>query len=336
MGNASMRAALLERYGGPLSLAEVPAPVPGPGEVVVRTAGCGICRTDLHMIDGVAYRPKLPHILGHEPAGRVHAIGPGVTGWTIGARVIPYLFDACGTCPACRAGDQAQCANPGGILGVTRDGGFAEYFTVRSENLIAVPDEVELESAGLVSCAAITAVHAVDRAALLPGKRVAVIGAGAIGLIIIQILVAAGYEVHAANRSEAGRKAALAEGAAAAFATDDTSRDNAFDRIFDLVGTAATMGLAGRIARRQARIVVIGEEPEFPAIDSIALAQRELELVGSRNGSRADAVEALRLMARGTIRPGIARRITLDGLNQALDDMRAGRIHGRVVVRFPE
>ena len=114
-----MKAALLERYKAPLVLADVPEPRPGPGEVLVRTVGCGVCRTDLHMIDGLAYRPNLPHILGHEPAGTVARLGEGVTGLAVGARVAPYLFDACGTCPACRAGDHAQCENNAGILGVT-------------------------------------------------------------------------------------------------------------------------------------------------------------------------------------------------------------------------
>lgn len=331
-----MRAALLERYNAPLVLADVPTPEPGPGEVVVRTAGCGICRTDLHMIEGVAYRPSLPHILGHEPGGRIAMLGAGVTGLEIGARVAPYLFDACGHCAACLVGDHAQCENNAGILGVTRNGGFAEFFRVRSENVLHVPEVVELASAGLVSCASITAVHGVARAALTAGQRVAIIGAGAIGMMILQILVAEGYEVHVANRSEAGGAASLAEGAMSAFSIETPTGEGTYARVFDLVGTAKSMGLAGRLVQRRGRIVVIGEEPEFPAIDSIALAQREIELVGSRNGGRADAAAALKLMAQGVIRPRIARRVTLDGLNDALDAMRAGGISGRVVVEFPQ
>jgi propanol-preferring alcohol dehydrogenase len=331
-----MRAALLQRYNAPLELAEVPAPVAGPGEVVVRTAGCGICRTDVHIQEGIGYRPNLPHILGHEPAGRIFSLGAGVRDWEVGARVAPYLFEACGRCPACLAGNQAQCEAVAGILGVTRDGGFAEFFRVRAENLIRVPASVELETAGLVSCAAITATHAVHRAALSSGHRVAIIGAGAIGIMILQILVANGYETHIVNRSAEGRKASLADGAASVMAPDALVGEGTFDRVFDLVGTAATMGVAGRLVKRQGRIVVIGEEPEFPAIDTIALAQREIEIVGSRNGGRADAHEAMDLMARGVIRPHVARQITLDGLNDALGDMRAGKVHGRVVVGFPQ
>ena len=150
---------------------------------------------------------------------------------------------------------------------------------MRAENLLAVPAEVSIEAAGLVSCAAITAVHAIDRAAMAPGQRVVVIGAGAIGLMLVQLLVAEAHDVHVANRSSTGREIALAEGAAGGLATDAPEGEGTLDRVFDLVGTATSMGLAGRLVRRRGRIVVIGEEPEFPEIDSIALAQREIELV---------------------------------------------------------
>jgi propanol-preferring alcohol dehydrogenase len=326
---------MLERFGAPLRVGDSTVPKPGPGEAMVRTVGCGICRTDVHITDGLAYRPSLPHILGHEPAGTIVAIGPEVSGWAVGDRVLPYLFDACGRCAACKSGNEAQCENLAGILGVTRNGGFAEFFCVPAANLLRVPDNVDLASAGLVSCAAVTAVRATHRAALSPGDKVAVVGAGAIGLMIIQILVAAGHDVHVVNRSEEGRKAGLADGATSAMAPDALAGEGTFDRVFDLVGTAATMAVAGKLVRRMGRIVVIGEEPEFPAIDTIAIAQREIEIVGSRNGGRADAREALDLLAQGVIRPHIARRIPLSHLNDALDDMRAGKVHGRIVVEFP-
>jgi propanol-preferring alcohol dehydrogenase len=329
-----MKAAVLEGYERPLVVRDIPEPVAGPGEVVVRTAGCGICRTDLHMMDGLAYRPNLPHVLGHEPAGRIAEIGPGVTGWAMGDRVVPYLFDTCGHCAACRDGSDAQCEHTTGILGISRDGGFAELFRVRADNLLRVPDEVDLASAGLVSCAVITAVHATKRGALSSGHRVAVIGAGGIGLLIVQLLVHQRIETHVVETSEAGRRASLSAGATSAQAPGDNSPDASFDRVFDLVGTAASTALAGRLVRRRGRIVVIGEEAEFPGIDTVALAQREIEIIGSRNGGRKDAQEALTLMAQGVLRPQIARRIRLDGINEALSALREGSTYGRIVVEF--
>lgn len=330
-----MRAALLERFGAPLRVGEAPTPVAGAGEVVVRTVACGICRTDVHMQDGVAYRPQLPHILGHEPAGRIASLGAGVSGWAVGDRVAPYLFDTCGHCDACHGGSDAQCDAHPAVLGVTRNGGFAEFFTVRADNLLRVPESVDLSAAGLVSCAVITAVHATRRAAVTAGQRVAVIGAGGIGVLIVQLMAAQGIETHVFDPAESARAAGLAAGAAGAHAPD-AAPGIAFERVFDLVGTARSMGLAGQIVRRRGRIVVIGEEPEFPAIDSIAIAQRELEIIGSRNGSRHDAVDALTYMAQGVIRPRIADRIGLNGLNNALAAMRAGTVQGRIIVEFPQ
>lgn len=331
-----MRAAVLERYRSPLVLADVPAPMAAPGEVIVRTFGCGICRTDLHMLDGLAYRPALPHILGHEPAGRVAAIGDGVVGWAIDDEVAPYLFETCGHCPACWAGSDAQCEHPQSILGVTRNGGFAEFFRVRADNLLRVPAGIRLSEAGLVSCAVVTAVRAVAKAHVVPGQRVVVIGAGGIGLLVVQCLVHDGIEVHVVETSEAMRKASLAEGASSIGASEESGCEGTFDRVFDVVGTSATTELAGRLVKRQGRIVVIGEEAEYPRIDTVTIAQREIEIVGSRNGSRADAERALALMASGVIRPRIADRIGLDGINNALKAMREGRVHGRMIVEFPQ
>jgi D-arabinose 1-dehydrogenase-like Zn-dependent alcohol dehydrogenase len=330
-----MRAAVLERFGSPLVLAEVDMATAAPGEVIVRTAGCGICRTDLHMRDGLAYRPALPHILGHEPAGRIAALGDGVVDWAIDDAVAPYLFDTCGDCPACRSGNEAQCTETRSILGVTSDGGFAEYFRVRAANLLRVPDAVPLTDAGLVSCAGVTAVRAVARALVAPGQRAAVIGAGGIGLLVVQCLIHRGVDVNVIDNSETMRQASQAEGASIG-SVDESASDGTFDRVFDLVATGDTTELAGRLVKRQGRIVIIGEEAEYPRIDTIAIAQREIEIVGSRNGSRADAERALALMATGVLRPRIADRIGLDGINDALDTMRAGRLDGRVIVEFPQ
>jgi propanol-preferring alcohol dehydrogenase len=327
-----MQAALLTRFGAPLSLDDIEVPVPGPGEVLVRTAGCGICRTDLHIMAGTAYRPTLPHVLGHEPAGTVAALGPGVEGVAPGERVVPYLFDFCGHCDACAEGEEAQCENSPAVLGVTRNGGFAEYFLARADNLLRVPENLSLAEAGLVSCAVITATRATRRAEVAAGHRVGIIGVGGIGLLILQILLARQIEVFVFDSAEAARRLALSEGAAAAYGPEAIPDGLVLERIFDLVGTAQSSALASALLRRRGRIVVIGEEPEFPAIDSIAIAQREIEIVGSRNGAKSDALEAMGLMAAGIARPRIDRRVPLAEINAALEAMRRGEVRGRIVV----
>lgn len=336
-----MKAALLKQLGQPLSLEEYPLPAIASDEVLVQTRTCGICRTDLHLQDGLAYVPALPHVPGHEPAGTVAAVGAQVTEIAVGQRVVPHLFVTCGRCRYCRTGQEAQCAELGGIIGVTRAGGFAEYFAAPARNLLVLPEEVDYAAGGLVSCAAVTAVRAYHRARLELGQVAAVIGVGGIGQLLVQLLKAAGVRVAALSRSERALDLARQAGAGLALQLGDPhlleqirtfADDEGADCAFECVGTAATMKTAAALLRRGGRMVVIGEEPEFPQIDTIQIAQRELEIIGSRNGSRREAAEALALMATGILRPQLAARFPLDHLNDALDLVRRGQAHGRVIV----
>jgi propanol-preferring alcohol dehydrogenase len=342
-----MKAALLRKLGEPLVIEDVPRPRPGPDEVLVQTRTCGICRTDLHIQDGLAYVPQLPHIPGHEPAGVVAEVGSAVRDFAVGQRVVPHLFFAAADCRYTRAGEHAQATHLAGILGVTRPGGFAEYFTAPARNLLVLPPEVPFDAGGLTSCAGITAVHAFRKAGLQVGDIAVVLGAGGIGLLLVQLLRAAGVRAVAVDCSEAGRRAALAAGAELALdiGAADTARriqevsgedKDGVDAVFELVGRAATMRVAAGYVRRGGQIVVIGEEAEQPALDTIQIAQRELRIIGSRNGGLQDARDALALMARGVLRPVIAARYPLDRLNEALALVGRGEAAGRVVVTITE
>jgi propanol-preferring alcohol dehydrogenase len=336
-----MKAAVLRQLKQPLVIEDVPTPDLGPDDVLIATHSCGICRTDLHIQDGLAYVPSLPHIPGHEPAGVVAAVGSRVRDFQIGQRVVPHLFVTCGQCACCRTGRDAQCSNVEGVLGVTLPGAFAEFFVAPARNLLLLPDGVGFDAGGLVSCAVITAVHAYRRARVGVGDTVVVLGAGGIGLILTQILKAAGTNVVVVSRSEESLRIAAeydADLMLLAAAPDAAEQIAAFSGgagaacVFECVGTAGTMRAAATFAARGGQIVVIGEEPEFPAIDTIQIAQRELEIIGSRNGSRQDAADALTMLDAGTIRPPIALRVPLEEINEALDFMRSGQAHGRIVV----
>jgi D-arabinose 1-dehydrogenase-like Zn-dependent alcohol dehydrogenase len=342
-GGWRMKAAVLRSIGQPLEIAEVARPEIGPDDVLVETRTCGICRTDVHIQDGLAYVPSLPHVPGHEPAGVLVEIGDRVNGWHIGDRVVPHLFLTCGRCHYCRTGRDAQCAEVSGIIGVTTGGGFAQYFKVPSRNLLKLPDNVPFDSGGLASCAVITAVHAYRRARVHVGDAVVVIGLGGIGLILTQILKHAGAKVIAIGRSECSLEMAREAGADLCFsvsAADTASHVQSASGglgavcAFECVGVADSMRAAAACVMRGGRIVVIGEEPEFPAIDTIQIAQRELEIIGSRNGSKQDAVDALQWMAAGIIRPPIVKRLKLEEINAGLEMVRSGAAHGRVVVEI--
>ncbi len=336
-----MKAAVLRKLKQPLAIEEVAMPAIGPDDVLVETHACGICRTDLHIQDGLAYVPKLPHILGHEPAGVVASVGSRVRDIQVGQRVVPHLFVTCGRCANCRAGRDAQCLHSGGVLGVTLPGAFAEYFAAPARNLLLLPDGVGFDAGGLVSCAVVTAVHAYRRARIRVGDTMVVLGGGGIGLILVQILKAAGAHVVVVSRSEQSLRMAaefdadlmlLADAPDAAAQVEAFTDGTGAECIFECVGSAATMGLAATMAARGGQIVVIGEEPEFPGIDTINIAQRELEIIGSRNGSRQDAADALAMLAAGTIRPPIVRHVPLEAINEALEFVRSGQAHGRIVV----
>ncbi len=338
-----MRAAILPGLRQPFRLADLPMPQIGPDEVLIETRTCGICRTDLHIQDGLAYIPAFPHVPGHEPAGIIAAVGERVEHLRVGQRVTPHLFVTCGTCRYCHTGQDAQCSRGRGIIGVTLPGGFAEFFKAPARNVLPLPDSVSFESGGLVSCGVITAVHAYRRSRLLANDIAVVIGAGGIGLMLVQLLKNAGLRVVAMSRSERNLDLARREGASLALpllAPESTEAIRAFaddegaEGVFDCVGTAATMQIAATVARRGGRIVVIGEEPEFPRIDTIQIAQRELEIIGSRNGSIQDATDAIRLVEAGMIRPPIAGRYPLEGLNEALSLMREGGVQGRLLIQL--
>jgi propanol-preferring alcohol dehydrogenase len=336
-----MKAAVFRHSGQPLSVEEVPDPRISADEVLIETRTCGICRTDLHILDGLAYIPELPHIPGHEPAGIIAEIGKNVTSLKRGQRVVPHLFLTCGECYYCRVGRDSLCTRVKGILGVTVPGGFAEYFVAPPDNLFVLPDNVPFETGGLVSCAVITAVHAFRKARLHPNDCAVIVGGGGIGQLLLQLLKAGGVRTIVTGRShetlEIARRLGtdLTLNARSPEATGQIMEFLGGDGaqcIFDCVGTAETLRESATYVRRGGQIIVIGEEAEFPAVDTIQIAQRELEIIGSRNGSKQDASDSLALMSQGLIKPVLAKTFALEEIAEAMNFVRSGKAHGRVVV----
>ncbi|GII95749.1 alcohol dehydrogenase catalytic domain-containing protein [Sinosporangium siamense] len=350
--SGTMRAALLTGIDRPLEIREVPIPQIGPDEVLIQTLSSGVCRTDLHIQDGLAYVPRLPHIMGHEPAGIVVERGEAVSEVEVGEVVVPHLFIADRECRYTQAGADAQALHLQGILGVTLPGGFAEYFRAPARNLLKVPAGLDPRIAGLSSCAVITAVHAYRRGTVTPARTAVVIGAGGIGQILVQLLVGAGVATAVVDVREENLALAISNGAghtALASAADrvqvlrswaDSQAvrsepggwSDGVDLVIDLVGSTASMADAAQYVRRRGRIVVVGEEPDFPGISSTTIAQRELEIVGSRNGDRSDQHDALRLLAEGVITPPLDEEYPLEHANEALARLRSGQARGRVLI----
>jgi D-arabinose 1-dehydrogenase-like Zn-dependent alcohol dehydrogenase len=249
-----MKAAVMRRAGGQLSLEDAPMPQIGPDEVRVESRTCGICGTDLH-------------ILGHEPAGVVVETGRDVTAVRPGDRVVPHLFFSCNACVYCRSGRTQQCANLCGILGVLCPGAFAEYFKIPAENLFVLPDSIPFDAGGLIADAVVTWQHAVRRAALTLGDTAVVLGAGGVGQIIIQLLSASGIQVTAVDQVPEKLRLAREMGAVAGFEPEAVGAFGV-QCVFNRVGTPDSMRLAAAMVMQCRRIVVIGEEPGGAPIET--------------------------------------------------------------------
>src|SRR5262245_30039148 len=196
--DAVMRAMVLERPGAPLTMRERPVPVPGPGEILVDVAACGVCRTDLHVVDGELPQPKLPIVPGHVVVGRVASVGDGVTGFAAGERVgVPWLGYTCGVCPYCRDGRENLCDAPL-FTGYTRDGGYATHVVADARYCFPLPEMDDAAAAPLL-CAGLIGWRSYRKAG--EGRALGLYGFGAAAHILAQVAAWQGRRVYAFTRT---------------------------------------------------------------------------------------------------------------------------------------
>lgn len=314
----TMRAALL-RHFGQLELADVPVPVPGPGEVLVRVRACGICGTDLKIVQG-AYRgtwpPQLPFVIGHEWSGEVVTLGPGVPEGRLrpGTRVVAENHAGCGRCRTCRAGRYNLCEHvrdPGfKLYGHTAPGALAEYAVRPAVVLHPVPDEVSDLAAALVNQGALT-VHAARRVGIGPGATAAVFGPGLLGLLMIQVARAAGAtEVHVVGRGER-LKTAVELGATTVIdyehgdpvsALRSASGGRGVEYAFDCTGNPAVVAQALAAVCRGGSVALLGLTGGATAsVPADTLTLDELNLLGVRSSPNAYPA-MIALLASGSVR----------------------------------
>lgn len=273
---------------------DLPTPVPGEDEVLVRVRACGICGSDVHGIDGSTGRRIPPIVMGHEAAGEIARVGAGVSGWKPGDRV---TFDStvyCGRCWHCRRGEVNLC-DQRRVIGVScaeyrRDGAFAEFVAVPARTLYRLPDAITFEQAALVEAVSV-AVHAVGRTPLAPGASVLVVGTGMIGLLIVQVLRARGFTSIIAVDVDEGRLAmarrfgaerTFVSGAASvADRVRESTEGRGADAAFEVVGIAATLALAVGCVRKGASITLVGNLSPSVELPLQALVTRQLTLIGT-------------------------------------------------------
>jgi propanol-preferring alcohol dehydrogenase len=325
-----MRAMILRQPHTPLCDVTFPDPVPVANQVLVRVAACGVCRTDLHVVDGELTEPKLPIIPGHEIVGRVEALGPGVTDFRIGERVgIPWLGHTCGQCRYCRMNAENLCDAPG-FTGYQIDGGYAELTVADAAYCFHLPDSYDDVSAAPLLCAGLIGYRALRMSGA--AKHLGIYGFGAAAHIVAQVAKFQGRSVYAFTRTgdQAAQAFALQSGCVWAGGSDQAAPvelDAAI--IFAPVGSLVPFALAGV---RKGGIVVLGgihmsDLPPMP----YALLWGERVVRSVANLTREDAREFLALAARTPIQTTVVR-FALRNANSALEQLRSGALTGAAVL----
>ncbi|MCQ8242350.1 alcohol dehydrogenase catalytic domain-containing protein [Rhizosaccharibacter radicis] len=328
---------------GRFVLRAVAVPEPSANEVRVRVAACGICRTELHLRDGLLDLGARDFTVGHEIAGTIDAVGDGVPAARIGERVAVYYYEGCGTCRWCRTGDEQLCLRPCRQPGFSSDGGYAEHLVVRARNCVPLPDGLGFAEAAPLGCAGTTAVHAARLATLEAGEWVVVNALGGVGLALIAYAAHLGARVIAVARGE-GRAALCRElGAAHVLegrnATDPVVSVMALTGgegaavVFELPGTAGSMAASVAMLARRGRMVLIGYTADSLPVHPVSLIVKEASLIGSVGATLEDLRVAVSLAGRGVLRIPVDRCLPLERFAEGLALIQAGGLAGRIVLR---
>lgn len=328
-----MRAMVLNKAGTPLVFQDLPDPQPCAGEVRVRVAACGVCRTDLHVVDGELPNPKLPIIPGHEIVGRIDAIGPGVTGLALGLRVgIPWLGHTCGRCPCCLQGRENLCDSPL-FTGYTRDGGFATHVIADARYTFALGEAGRDQNLAPLLCAGLIGWRSFKMAG--EGTNLGLYGFGAAAHIIAQVAQKRGRRIFAFTSpgDRAAQDFARTLGAVWAGGSDERPPE-ALDAAIIYAPVGALVPKALAVVKKGGTVVCAGihmsDIPSFP----YRLLWEERRLVSVANLTRQDGIEFLSLAAKS----GVATHTVaypLERANDALADLREGRLQGAAVLIPP-
>lgn len=309
-------------------------------QVVVEVRAAGVCGTDLHFLRGLIDPLGFPRILGHEIAG---VVIEGASKLASGTRVAVYNVLYCGECGYCLSGRQRLCANTGGMLGFSVDGGFADYLTVPERNLVPLPESVSLESAAVLSCSGMSAVHAVRLSGIGLGDTVIVDGVGGVGLMLIQVAKAAGSRVVAVGDREHKLDLAADVGADESILIADADEYSRLREVlsglgvvpnvyFETVGTAESMAAGYEALAPGGAFVQIGYTKDTLDVHPAVLIKNELRWITSAAGSLADLETAIQLAGSGSLQPSITRCGGLEELPRALTAIEERTVLGRSVI----
>lgn len=357
----TIRAAVCHRFGAPLSIKVVTLAAPRPGEVEVTLEACAICHSDISFAEG-AWGGHLPAVYGHEAAGRITALGENVTGYVQGQAVLVTLIRACGGCASCAEGRPVFCETPHDRAQgpLTLDGmaveqgmscgAFAEKVVVHTSQLAPLPEDIPMDAASLLSCGVITGVGAVvNTAQLRPGQNAVVIGAGGVGLNAIQgARIAGAARIIAVDMSaeklEAAREFGATDGVLASdeapwAAVQALTQGRGADAVFVTVGAIPAYDSAPRYLAPGGRVVMVGmpHSGAMAQYEPVMLAALGQGMIGSKMGDvvlRRDIPWMVELYRQGRLKLDalISGRYSLDQINEAIADTRAGRARRNVII----
>jgi len=344
-----MRRQSMTAYGAPLCETVAEAPRPQGTEVLVRVTRCGVCHSDLHMQDGyftlgegkqldVRAGRTLPFTLGHEIAGDVEAAGPDADAKP-GAKVAVYPWIGCGQCPACKAGDENICAAPR-HLGITVDGGYATHVLVPHPRYLLDYAPLSASYAGALMCSGLTAYSALKRLAdRAPRAPLLLVGAGGVGLMGLALARAMYGAPYVADIDPKKREAALAAGARAVFDPADPNTRKALLKAsggiyaaVDFVGSDKSLNFATGALAKGGKVVITGLLGGGYATAVAMFPLKAMSIEGTQTGTLEDARELIDLVREKKIAPPPIAERPLTAASQTLDDLRAGKIVGRVVL----
>ena len=346
-----MRCFHLARFGQPLLAVDCPLSEPTGTQVLLQVLAAGVCHSDLHVQDGqidlgngqfasFEARCKLPRTLGHETTGRITAAGPAASGVRLGSTALVYAWIGCGSCHACLQGDENHCADSR-FIGVSRDGGFAEHIVVPHPRYLVDLTGIDPVSAAPLACAGLTTYSALKKAGDRLQQPIVVIGAGGLGLMALGVLrLMGGRGAVVLDIDPAKRQAALAAGALAAIDPVAPDADAQVRQavggpvlfVLDLVGGVATAGQGFRLLDKGGQLLLVGLMGGALNLPLPVLATKAATLQGCYVGNLAELRELVDLVRLHGLPALPLDRRPLESANQALDDLRAGRVVGRVVL----
>ncbi len=342
-----MKAAVFLGPNQALEVREVPTPTPGPGEILVKVAACGICHTDMHYIDhGVPTFKQPPMILGHEPSGTVAGIGEGVKNWSEGDRVLLPAVLTCGTCANCRSGKENICDSMV-MFGNHVDGAYAEYVLAPAKDALVLPDELPLEESSIIADAISTPYHAVvNRGEVKAGMNVVIFGCGGVGMNAVQVAAACGASVIAVDVIPEKLEAAKRLGATAVVNAKEVERidktikkmtGGGADVTFECIGNPKTIQQAFSCIRKGGRTVVVGYTADKVELPASKIMFFEQEIVGSLGCRPVDYPKIIEMARIGKIQVTelVTARFGLDEINKGFDLMRTGDPHALRSIAVP-